>query len=713
LRGVGKRHFHAAWGSSLFFLLFLQALLAGEAQARFGLIEYSYTSSSTETETARGTTETDSDIFTQRYHLNLSKRLYLYPNISFGLGGTLELVRSGGEEERKYRFSPSTDMNIKAPPFFINLGYDRLQDKRVQNETSFPVLIRDTYNLFVRWTPEGIPPVLLTVSRSKTHDKEREVQDSVSTFVSASTAYKPLPELDLRYQTGISWNDDELNNFTSRTISQSARVSYSRVFMNRYAFAASYGVNRQQAEAEAGGENIFFQVFPFAGLASIDDSPLQGALPQNQALIDGNVDAAAGVNLGHGGGVNVDKVNMGFDFLSPARVSRIQVWVEGDLDADVASTFRWDIYVSNNNFDWELLASDLSAGFDSFDDFFELNFPTSERRYLKVVTTPVSIGVPGAPQVIQVTELKAFVPSTVGATAQEAETTSHSFNTSFRARLRDVPLVNYDTNFFYRKTEDEDFWTVSNGVDITHSFSRALSGTARLSRDDAEGGSVAYNYTAGLSYTHLRLRSLTHSLGFNGRIEETRGKTRTSNSLFAGTSANIYTGVSANASGGITVSDEEEGSKTENITFRAGLNLRPRRNLGMNLSHAASLSRSSGGPLEEDETVHITSIGVSYTPYPRLSLAYGVSIEYGQETTQRFNFGWSPSQLGGDIQFGFAYNEAVLPDRNGKTRNMTSSIRWKIIPRAILDVSYVIFTNETDAQDSITRNLNWLLRITV
>jgi hypothetical protein len=150
------------------------------------------------------------------------------------------------------------------------------------------------------------------------------------------------------------------------------------------------------------------------GLFSLDNTPQDGpALQVNNALIDGNVIASAGLDIGLGGD-ETTLTNIGVDLGFEVAVDQIYIWVDRSLTSAVADSFSWDVYTSPDNTNsstWTLTATVFPADFGIFENRFKIPFTQVNTRFIKVVTTPISPTVPDSANFpnIFVTEMQAFV----------------------------------------------------------------------------------------------------------------------------------------------------------------------------------------------------------------------------------------------------------------------------------------------------------------
>ena len=177
------------------------------------------------------------------------------------------------------------------------------------------------------------------------------------------------------------------------------------------------------------------QLFPLAGLSSINDMPTTGALDPNPALIDGNLTTSAGINIG--------LPPLGGDTRPRTWVSTSSTWRgqrtfrvgRQGMPQKISSAFSWDIYTSPDNLNWSKIATVSSAPFGPSQNRFDINFPGVNTRFIKVVTNPLSPAVLNSSTFpnIFVTELQAFTQTPVQVVGTTSQTlTSHLFNLDSR-----------------------------------------------------------------------------------------------------------------------------------------------------------------------------------------------------------------------------------------------------------------------------------------
>ncbi len=709
---------------------------AGRAdQLRF-FLEYNYDISDFESlnRVTGERTELNTASFEQNYRLNFEK--YFFPYLLLRGGGlfertdtTLERVDENDTDFTFTRLNPFIDLVLRSPTYTAGIGYNRREDE--QDSSSAPTTkdIRDSYNASFGWAPVDLPRVDLRYERNDTYDADRERRDNTSQRFQVLSEFEPTESVDLSYQGSFTRSEDRLSDVDVEDTLHSGRVTYvDRYFNDRVFFHSSYNLSNRETETRArrGGE-VTSTVVSFAGLSALDDTPSTGALENSQALVDGNLAIPAGIDLGLPPITEFPQPrNMGLDLLDvDAEVNGLRVFIDPalELSAAVASSYRWDVYASSNNQDWDLVQANAPATFDALLSRFDISFGTVRTRYIKVVTDPLSLGVPGAvdfPDVF-VTELQGTVKQSAEEVEGRTSLTSQLLNTALRLRLLEVPSVDYNFSFFYADTSalDSTRHSLNNGLKAFHRFNPVFSGSADVAREDAEDSNstaVIYRYSASLNATPLP--TLSSTLTFSGRQEELENKTdqdsqaTDANSIFLNTRAELYRGVVIVVNGGMTFSNISTGEEVENFRLNTGLDITPNPDLTLNLFHSFDRSEASGLATSETSTDRRTRIAVAYNPLATLSLF--TSLDYldregGSQTLQNYSVNWSPFREG-QLQFTFGYNETINSANDSQDRFISPGVRWNIRPGTYLDLNYTRVESESDVLESQTDNYGASLR---
>lgn len=704
--------------SLLAVLLLFQSPAAADLS---GTIELDYSRSRTTNRDSSGSSSaTDSNVFLQRYRLGLSRALY--PYLTFTADGLFEknitdtVVNGVSSKPTETRIFPLISLNLSTPLYSGSAGYSRLEDKITGVDIFSASTIRETYNAALGWRPAGLPAINGTFIQTHTYDKAHVAQDTMDDLFAATVTYSPFKNLALNYSGSYDKNHNRLSGLDFTSIAQTAKASFNQQFFDRVSLNADYTYNDSEIKASSTGSGVVpFKLFPFSGLSVLSDFPTFGALDQNPALIDGNLQASSGVSIGPvAAGGDTRRRNIGVDFLNATEVNSLLLWVDRTLPPVVSNSFSWDIYISSDNMNWTLFSTVAPASFGPFDNRFEIDFPNVTTRYLKVVTKPLppTVLIPPGFDVsnILITELQAFVNRTGQQISGKTTAVNNVFDVGIRTRILDNPALVYSLYYFQTVTTATGQpsllrYVLSNSLTASHRFSAVISGSAMLSREDTKdevGKGTTYKYSAALNARPLP--TVSNGLVISGQSETRAGRSSSANSLFLNNSAELYRGVSLLISGGVNRQTNEGGQKSDTMLVNFGLGVTPRQNLNLSISYQEQKTKQSGGDLPDKSlTSRSESLAVSYKPFETVYIfaSVGITAEPDQpsQTTQNYAVTWSPFRTGA-LQFNFAYNQSLTSPGNQVTTTLTPTIRWYITPRAYIDIAYTEIKNASLVAES-------------
>ncbi|NNG46654.1 MAG: hypothetical protein HKM86_05995, partial [Deltaproteobacteria bacterium] len=416
-----------------------------------------------------------------------------------------------------------------------------------------------------------------------------------------------------------------------------------------------------------------FPLTPSAGISSLDDTPADGpALGPNFALIDGNRQVSAGIDLGLDGD-QTTLANIGIDFGFPATVDTIHLYVDRALISTVAGSFSWDIYVSSENTDtgtWTLHATVFPAPFGVFENRFEISFPSVETQFIKVVTRPLTSAVTLDPAFrnIFVTEIETFF--TVSGKEKRLTTEEHTYNLALRGKVSEKTTLGYALSFRYESSEPPSFQRTrwNNTVDAVHKFNKVFTGTTSFTREDEsennDEDTVRYEYTASVRAVYLE--TLRQRLAYRGTyVEEEDFRTEQTNSINLRTSADLYEGWSAFLDLGYNWDKPADGGRKTSIIGRIGSDLIPNQKLHITLDYQVTETEEENGE-ESSELVQRGDLLIFFIPTYTLSFSGRWTLQDREDSTdffQNYSASWNPFP-GGDFQLLFFYNERLRTSGN-------------------------------------------------
>ncbi len=704
-----------------------------EAEGISGYADLTYSRSTSKSDFTTGESfNTKNESFFQRYFLTLTKSFY--PNLRFSANGIFERSNSVSKVEplgtethsTTTRISPFLDLALSTPLYRGEIYFRRNEEKNESLNSPAVRLVRDTYAGLLGWNPDGFPSVSLQVDRIDSYDKDRLFQDTSVENFRLSSDYRPVQPLLLQYRGFLSDTNDKISQTEARTQSQTGIVTFADQWMHqRISLNGRYNVGyRETTLTKQGTGEVVFPLSPVAGLAAIDDTPLQGALDVNPALLDGDLTTIAGVNLGVPPPLGDSRPrNIGLDFFAATELNTLLVWIDRELPAVIASSFTWSIYTSQNNLDWSLIATVASAPFGPFENRFEIRFPNTTTRYIKAVTSPLSPATAAQaptfqnPDRIFVTELQATLRKPAAEVQGKDSSTTQLFDLSGRVRILEKPLLYYEGSYFLNSSDTGPSTSrLSNGLSAAHQFSRVLSGSARIAREDGKevrGDRVSYPYSAFLAAAPIP--AWTTTLVFSGSRDEFAGEKSSNNSISLYNTAHLYPGVDANLGAGEGFSTSGKGQKGRSVFLNANAGISPNKSLNIGLLWDYSSSRQSGGAQPESSNISRNAqVDVQFYPLRAVYLAGSYRMEWKEggkkNTITGYSLNWTPFP-DGTLLFNLGASESRRSQDESRDRTISPNVRWNISPRAFLNFAYQWSQHEDLFQKALSSQLSSSLRI--
>jgi len=708
-------------------MLFFHGLLAQKVCADDislnGEITYQNLDSTTTNKITGEKFDSDAYLFLQQYNLNLSKTIY--PYLTFETGTLFELNETtnrseGSKIETDQRIlKPFVELRLDNPIYQASLQYTRTEIHESTTNTPNTEDSRDEYDALFGWRPVDLPDVVLRYSYTHTYD-DPETVDLVDKLLTVESNYTAWRKLRLNYFYSRTETDNRLTSFDTLEQVHFGRAEYSDNFWDgRLFFDTSYRINYNIFEF-SGAPSAQAPLLRFQGLFSLDNTPQDGpALTVNNALVDGNLTASTGIDIGLGGD-ELTLTNIGVDLGSSVEVNEIEIWVDRRLTDPVANSFSWSVYTSpdNTNFStWTLVATVSPAPFGTFDNSFSISFSAVNTRFIKVVTRPLSPTVPGAPSFpnIFVTEMQAF-GTVAGASFQEKQKNiDWTYDLNLRAKVTDKTTLGY--NFFYNFRDQDPISNerteLSNTLSLNHIFNEIFSTAARLNRTDTkeENGVDIVEHNYSLSMKGAYLPTFDQTLTFSGRSENAEDDSSDNVSVILRNNARLYRGWSALLDLGYNWDRPAGSDETDqSILLRAGTNFVPNQMLTINLDY---LQREIIEP-EKDSRYDFT-VEAFFVPTAALSFnaRFNIVDRTGSETRtlQNYVVSWSPFPEGA-LQFLFTYNETLESVENRRDTTIGPGLSWTISNHFFLEAFYNYQKTKTDSVKTESNNLFAKFRLT-
>ncbi|MCK9294761.1 MAG: hypothetical protein M0P70_06720 [Desulfobulbaceae bacterium] len=671
--------------------------------------------------------ETQSETWGQNYHLNLDKTIY--PNLRLNFGGIFQKDETDStinDEDRETTLTntrPFADLTLKTPLYTAGAGYSKRDAQTKIDELPWQANINEQYNAILGWRPEGLPSFDMRLEKSDFYDKDRLEQDSTQTTASLICRYAN-DKLDLQYRPFMVETEDRVNNIDTKTTIHNGRLNYSDFFFNkRSSFSTTYNVSRMEIETIASGTGeVSAPLFPINGLSALDDTPTLGVLAVNPGLIDGNLTAGSGINIGLPSGGDNRAKNIGLDFATDTEVNSLRIWVDQELrgnNSAIADFFTWDVYTSSDNDTWHFERTVAPAPFDSFQNYFEINFPSVTTRYIKVVVKPLSPIIPNPGNItdIFVTEIQPYVTRPVQDVEGTNTTTTHLLNMDLRTRLMQNHELYHEFSYFLISSDPGagERYTLSNAFSGSRQLSPVFSGNFRVAREDIKettGDGEANAYSASLRADPLP--TLDHTLVFSGRREKIGDDELDTDALFLQNRAELYKGIDAFLHGGLSRKTQNTGEQDDSTIINFGSTVVPHRTLTMTLSYTATTTDQTGGDRAEGTLKdNRMDLGAAFRPFQTVYIFASIGrVEQDNMTDNLTNYAlnWSPFPYG-TLQLQFSYSEDLRSEDQSKIKTIRPSLRWEIAPRISLDLSYMVTESDSVRETTDLKSMNAIVKM--
>jgi len=704
----------------LAFMLFFHFLLARNAGADdislFGEITYQDIDTKITNKLTGEKSDTNSYIIRQQYNLDLSKPIY--PYLSFDAGTLFELDEAtsktqGTKSETEQRLlQPFLQLSLNNPIYQASLKYTRTEFHTEATNATNTDDIRDEYDAILGWKPLDLPEV--TFRYSYTHDyDDPETVDRVEKFMTVESNYTAWRDLRLNYFYSRTDTENRLINFDTLEQLHSGRAEFSRNFWDgRFFLDTNYRIAYSTIDFSGDSSSARVPLFRSLGLFSLDNTPQDGpALSVNNALIDGNLDASTGIDIGLGGD-ELTLTNIGVDFGTTSEVSEILIWVDRRLTGPVANSFSWSVYTSPDNTDlstWTLAATVSPAPFGTFDNAFVISFSPVVTRFIKVVTRPLLPTVPDAANFpnIFVTEMETFGTLPEAGVQETQESIDWTYDLNLRARVTDKTTLGYSIYYNFRDQDPVSAkrTELSNTLSLNHVFNEVFSTNARLNRiDEAEEGldTVTYNYNLGLKGAYLP--TFDQTLSFSGQNQKSDLDSSDTYTLLLRNNAILYLGWSAFVDAGFNWDRPLASNTTDkSILLRVSTNFVPNQMLTINLDYQ---QREIIDP-DRNSRYDFTAEAL-FVPVRSLSLNARYSLVdrtgFNSQTTQNYVVNLSPFP-DGSIQFFFNYNETLESVEDTRRTTLGPGFNWTISNYFFLEMSYNYQEDDSKTQKIESNNL--------
>ena len=692
----------------------------------FSQLTYTWSDSKITDKTTGEKSDSESYRFDQRYNLNLTKTVYPYLTFNAGTFYEVDTNKSLTDnfKTEEVTLQPVLGLTLNNPLYQAGIQYTGTRRSEDTTNLQKINLNRDEVTSSLAWSPADLPRFNLLYNWTHTYDHPETV-DVVDKLFTLNSNYTAWEELRLVYIYTRLDTDNRVGGFDTLNQTHFGSATYGHNFFDdRLSMNTSYRIRYNTLEFP-GAETVQSPLQRFQGLsADSTDLPADGpVLLSNPALIDGNLTASAGINIGSDPTIQTQFINIGLNFGSATNVDEIYVWVNRRLTAAVADSFSWAVYTSPDNTGtstWTLVATVSPASFGDIDNRFEISFPTVNTKYIKVVTKALRSALdpsPGEFRDIFITEMQAFTTLSGAQVNQTFTTVDQHYDLNLTARLSDKTTIGYNLQYYFQDQDApaQDNSQLFNSIFLNHTFNDTFSASANLSRNDSKQGDIdTTRYSYGASIRGAYLPTFNQTLTLSGTNASDQTGSTYNYSVFLSHNAILYSGWSAFFDLGRTWNLFVDDTQNTNTTIRMGTNIIPNSMISLNITYNYTLTDSNP---PEGNTQETTSkrldLQFLLTPFRALSLSASVNYyesEHVSTTLQQYSLNWSPFP-DGDLQFFFVYNETLEPEQHQNERTIGPGFNWKISNHFSLRTSYNYLQSETRTQKTETNNIFSELRI--
>lgn len=648
--------------------------------------------------------------FNQSNLIDLAAQDHIGPDLEYRFADTATFQTqridsgAGTNHDEVSLHRPALELALTQGPLLWSQTYRMQQDRTLVDAGIDNELVRKDILQRLDWTPEGLPQVSAWFN-------VRTLEDEF--FVDQRVLESRLAISQQVGAFGYSYNlrdervEDLVRNADSTRLEHILRGTYDERHLDeRLSTTLSVFLTERDFSLEVPlGTAPSVQVFATQGLADIDLTPQVSTLPSNAALVDGNPNASAGIDIGGIAGGGQLFWNMGIELPPGGAVDVLELQTLAAVPQNLASQFAFSVWASDDNTFWTLVQGSAAFVYDPALLHFRISIPRVSNRYVKLVNTASPAA---APQVL-VTELEAFQ---LGAGATSATTRTddslESATGNFSYRVSDTVRVGYDAFVQSADTRSagtaiRDELRLDNGLWAAWTPSAKFEGNLRLAEqrieDDIQRDERTQSVLSVLTWRPLR--TLDVDLSYNASDRDINGLDNNhieATQLLA--TAQLLRTLRSELLFERNVTEDQANLRRigrwiaslgliAQLTSQVELTLRAR-------NDDADTS-GAGASQIPDPSEQRYGCAVLYRPTERLI----VEIELnwldnfaGAGLDQRFNIDWIPFE-GGSIDLQFDYDRTQNRSINDATTDRwRAAARWTLDPRTFLELQY--FANLPD-----------------
>jgi len=645
-----------------------------------GSAKVTWVDSSTDTLTTRSVN--------QNYTVNWTKNFGEYVRFR----ANMRYYHLGIEQERsrnpwQSQYQPTGEIIWRHPKFTLGASA-RKSVSMIQGSTSN--LVRENFGINLKTRTFGIPIITLRVDGNRTYNKGANLQRDTRDIRSQFGAKHAIGIHNFQYSYTNTYTKNYLNDLTVTDNNHSVRWSQTSYKLDKkLRFSTSYNFNyRSQTTDHNKSSSIYLETPLFRGLYSLDATPELDQLENIPGLTDDDLESPTQplINIGE----NNINANIAVDFGYSREVDGLYIYTDRLSGQDV----QWDVYISNDNFEWHLISNGVVSTFDLNFNRYEIYFGNQDTRYIKGVRT-------GFNDVEEV-----FVTEIIGVKFSESnertsrEMMSHNFDLSSNYQFTKRLSTAFD--FTYRKMPITDF---SNGRDMVYfSVNTRHQLTSKLKQNivfhngyDKFVGSRTKNLNRNISYNlkyqvittlDFLFSAVTRSTYVNDLIDQEV------NSLLLHSNADVWEGLTINGEINYNRYNRFGGlSSLDTWTYKLSGDAQLLPNLGAIFSYSTQMT--SGGGDYNDRVRHQYALDSDYRMTRSILVRGRVSInedENVKNVNQNYIISWivgSKLTINGNV---------IINDNSSGSDSERYSVRFNYT----LSSRGSIFVSYSDSETNLT-----------
>ncbi len=625
--------------------------------------------------------------FDQNYNLSFTKEL----SSSLNFTSSVRYSRDTSDEKDNdgSRINPSMTLDLRNDIFSLVLGssFNRIMSESDPTSDS----LSWNANWISQWD-EIWPSLRFNFDESyRTDDASPAEIDTESRQYGTGINYS-WRFFECYYDYNYSTSTDNVRDTSATNERHSANLNLDQswdLWDQFISFSAgqrlSYNFSQDEAEVGAGND-YFVQDFRVKAYYAIDNHPEDGRLPLNLALIDGNLDVPAGIDIANPTEIH----NLGFEPDTFA-VNRVRVYFTEELTLKQQQLLTWEFYVSEDGDEWfrSPIAPFVRYEYDPFNFLtvavIDLPVYVERREFGKLLLSSAAM----LPDSISVSEIEVGERRTAADGSVSSDSTF--INSESRATLTIRPLDDWsiNSNILYRYNSN-DPGVVSTEINASifsdYYWNRYFSFTVGVSenRSESEDTDDERNRSYTLNITSSPLDTFDATLSFTKSEQYEDGELiDTSDSISAYFTALLYPDVTA------SLSINWSGGDDSDVTWRfdSTMRLTERMNLDFycddltvfggtfNYRPSDILAFSFNTDHDTDSKSTLANSSISWITSDTVRTSFSYYLDDSEETTRhgmQASLTWDPSRLF-TIQSDISYQMNSGGEDDGK-----SAIYWSL-----------------------------------